>query len=107
MPRSSSPGNVRATTSLGSSLTLATSDPASSATTYPTATAATVPSTITPTAFARRTLRAVTVAAAAAVIGVIRGATSIAPITTAAEFASRPKAAIPAERTISIVNRKT
>jgi hypothetical protein len=53
----------------------------------------------------RRRLRAITVAAAAAVIGVISGATNIAPMTTAAELARRPNAAIPDDRMIRTRNR--
>ena len=55
----------------------------------------------------RREFRAVTVAAAAAVIGVINGATSMAPITTAAESASNPNAAMEADRTMSRLNLTT
>ncbi len=67
--------------------------------------AATVPNAITTRLRTNRTLRAITVAAAAATIGVINGATSIAPITTAGESASNPNEAIPADNTINAANR--
>ena len=66
-----------------------------------------MPNTITSIARTKRALRAITIAAAAATIGAINGATSIAPITTAGESASNPNDAIPADSTINAVNRRT
>ncbi len=107
IPRSSSPGNVRARTSPGSSRTSVTVPPAISDTSQPTATARTMPHAITAKARHNRGLRAVTMAPATAVIGVIIGATNIAPMTTAAESASRPNAAIDADSMIRKLKRTT
>ena len=101
MPRSSRPGNVREITSLGRSSGPVTDVPTSIETSHPTPMASAVPNAITTTDVTSRRFRAVTNAAAAAVIGVISGATSIAPITTAPESANKPNAAIPADKTIS------
>lgn len=67
--------------------------------------AATVPKTIIARDPTNRFICAYVRDAASASIGVIRGATSMAPITTAAEFAIKPNAAIVVERRISVANR--
>jgi hypothetical protein len=50
--------------------------------------------------------QAMTSAAASARTGVISGATSIAPITTAAESSARPSAAMKVDKTISTAKRR-
>ena len=81
--------------------------PAISEMSHPTAIARTVPHATIANARHSRPFRAVTVAPAAAVIGVISGATNIAPITTAAESASSPNAAMLADSTIRRLKRTT
>ena len=81
--------------------------PATAEVAQPTPTASTTPSAMTPSAITSSRLSACTVAAAVDRIGVMRGATSMAPITTAEESASRPNAAIEADRTISAAKRAT
>lgn len=72
----------------------------------PTAMARNVPTAMIASAMRSSRFWAVTVAAAVAKIGVISSATSMAPMTTPAESASRPKAAIDDDRTMSAANRR-
>src|SRR6056297_1565970 len=107
MPRSSRPGNVRDRISSGRARTSMTRPAARSDTNQPTAMASTVPPAMITMANRSRRFWARTVAAAAPMIGVMSGATSIAPITTAPELASRPNAAIDDDSAINAAKRAT
>jgi hypothetical protein len=105
-PRSSRPGNVRPRISCGSARTSMTLPPAMRLIAHPTTIARIVPAAMIKSARARRRLSAVTTAAEAPMIGVINGATSMAPITTAPESARSPNAAIDELNAIRERNRK-
>ena len=72
--------------------------------TTPTAMAARAPAPTMAKDSTTRLPQPCTTAAAMARMGVINGATSMAPMTTAAELLTRPKAAIAADSTISVKN---
>ncbi|MDZ7675685.1 MAG: hypothetical protein U5K30_11535 [Acidimicrobiales bacterium] len=106
MARSISPGSVRDSTSFGRSEALTMVLPLTSATRKPTRMASSVPAVRTAAARASRWLSVTHIAAAVARIGVISGATSIAPMTTAEESASNPNPAIDDESAISQPKRE-
>ena len=104
-PRSSSDGCVRPRISLGSEYTVVKFCKPMNVTTIDVPIAMRTPAAITAALDSRIFISASESAAAVARIGVMRGATSIAPMITATLFAASPKAARRVDSTIRTKNR--